>query len=113
MITAVRKKEMLLLELDELAQLAANCPQCFGQPAPDAETDQGEPNFIVCCDGNFQQRRHTAASVPIPGFLPPTPELFMEPDRVMAMAAIVRGVRRGNDDEYVVRSITFRIVVWH
>lgn len=41
------------------------------------ETEPEEPDYIVCMDGNFQHRRHVAASVPIPGYFPETPELFM------------------------------------
>ncbi|KAH9807274.1 hypothetical protein DFH28DRAFT_910763 [Melampsora americana] len=102
LITAVRKREMILLKLSELEKLAANCPRCFGPPPPDAETEEFEPDVICCCDGNFQHRRHLAASVPIPGFKPEIPELFMDPEKVESMAESIRIVRSKKDDEPVV-----------
>ncbi|KAH9808529.1 hypothetical protein DFH28DRAFT_909166 [Melampsora americana] len=100
--TAVRLKEMNLLKMNELDRLAANCPRCFGPPAPEANTEASEPDIVCCCDGNFQQRRHLAASVPIPGFNPAPPELFLEPEKVETMAEAIRGARPNKDDELVV-----------
>ncbi|EGG01505.1 uncharacterized protein MELLADRAFT_92095 [Melampsora larici-populina 98AG31] len=104
LITAVRKRELILLKLNELDKLAANCPRCFGPPAPDAKTEAFEPDFICCCDGNFQHRRHLAASVPIPGLNPETPELFIKPEKVESMAELIQktGPKSKKDHEYVV-----------
>lgn len=55
--------------------LSANCPRCFGPTV--TTTAPSEPDVIVCLNGNFQHRRHAAASVPIPGHDPPLPELFL------------------------------------
>ncbi|EGF97999.1 uncharacterized protein MELLADRAFT_84103 [Melampsora larici-populina 98AG31] len=48
------------LKLTSLQQLAANCPCCFG-PRVEGKRE-AKPDFIVCMDGNFQHRRHKAAS---------------------------------------------------
>ncbi|KAH9809244.1 hypothetical protein DFH28DRAFT_1189481, partial [Melampsora americana] len=48
------------LKLTSLQQLAANCPRCFG-PRVEGKRE-AKPDFIVCMDGNFQHRRHKAAS---------------------------------------------------
>ncbi|KAH9822318.1 hypothetical protein DFH28DRAFT_856777, partial [Melampsora americana] len=48
------------LKLTRREQLASNCPRCFGPTVKGKR--ESEPNAIVCFDGNFQHRRHTAAS---------------------------------------------------
>lgn len=75
--------------MDTLDQLAANCPRCFGPPT--GSTTAGEPDIILALDGNFSHKRMTAASVPITGVNPKTPELFMDPARVQKMAEILGG----------------------
>ncbi|KAH9824655.1 hypothetical protein DFH28DRAFT_828190, partial [Melampsora americana] len=64
---------------------------CFGPPAPDTKAQDYEPDFVVCCDRTFQERRHLAASVPIPEFNSRTPELFIGPAKVEAMAEVICG----------------------
>lgn len=49
-------------------------------------TKEGEPDIVLCEDGNFQHKRHTTASVPIPGYEAPVPELFVPPKAVQEMA---------------------------
>lgn len=72
------------MQLDALGKLAAKCPRCFGPPV--GVTDENEPDIIVAQDGNFQHKRHAAASVPISGYDPPVPELFVPPAEVQDMA---------------------------
>ncbi|KAH9815796.1 hypothetical protein DFH28DRAFT_1082087 [Melampsora americana] len=73
----IRELEYQKLQLTELGKLAANCPKCFGPPI--GNTRPEEPQVLVCLDGNFQHKRHAKASVPIPGSLPPRPEIFLDP----------------------------------
>ncbi|KAH9808074.1 hypothetical protein DFH28DRAFT_911363 [Melampsora americana] len=80
----IRQLEFEKMQLDALGQLAANCPRCFGPPV--GVTQPEEPDIVVCQDGNFQQKRHATASVPIPGYDPPVPELFIPPSEVHEMA---------------------------
>lgn len=75
----IRDQTFALLKFDEIDHLAANCPRCFGPPV--GVTKPEEPDYIVCMDGNFQHRRHAAASVPIPGYKPDLPELFMKSEK--------------------------------
>lgn len=82
-------REMLRLE-DELAaralrltpmdKLACNCPPCYGPKVPGKRAD--EPDAIICMDGNFQQRRHAAASATWRGESGVVPSLFISPDLV-------------------------------
>lgn len=95
LLTLARQKETQELRLGPQDQLANNCPRCFGPRIK--STRPGEPDFIVCCDGNFQHRRHKAASTPILGHIPPKPELFMEPAAVKAMAAKVTPTGRARE----------------
>lgn len=88
-LTLIREKEFNILQMDCAAQLASNCPRCFGPPVslgPSAHPY--EPDIIVCMDGNFQHRRHQAASVPITGRPLLKPELFINPSCVEAMAQV-------------------------
>ncbi|KAH9815143.1 hypothetical protein DFH28DRAFT_1126511 [Melampsora americana] len=61
-------------------KLASNCPRCFG-PFQDND-EQDEPNYIICFDGNFQHRRHKAASNESDKRKPKYTPLFMEPAKV-------------------------------
>lgn len=72
------------MQLDALGQLAVNCPRCFGPPVGVTQAD--EPDIVVAQDGNFQHKRHGNASVPIPGYEAPVPELFIPPNEVQDMA---------------------------
>lgn len=88
-MTLIREKEFRALRMDSAAQLAANCPRCFGPSVPlGPSASCEEPDIIVCMDGNFQHRRHQAASVPIPGRALLKPELFIDPLSVEAMAKL-------------------------
>lgn len=101
--TMVRKLEIEKLVLDDMGQLAANCPRCYGPPV--GATNTQEPDIVVCSDANFQQRRHDTASVPIPGYNPPIPELFIPPQEVQVMADELQKLNLGpnvNEDEEVV-----------
>lgn len=69
------------LWLTDVEELALKCPQCFGpgvEPLP-----EGEPCHCVCIDGNFQHRRHLAASLELGGII--TPAMFIPPEEVEAM----------------------------
>lgn len=85
----IREKEFSALQMDSAAQLATNCPRCFG-PSVSLGQDASfeEPDVIVCLDGNFQHRRHQAASVPITGRTLVNPELFIRQSSVEAMAKL-------------------------
>ncbi|KAH9811811.1 hypothetical protein DFH28DRAFT_931486 [Melampsora americana] len=64
-------------------KLAVICPQCYGPgvgPLP-----AGEPDHIVCLDGNFQHRRHLAASIEKGGIV--TPSLFLPPQAMESLQA--------------------------
>lgn len=85
LLSLIRQKEIAILQLLTLDQLASNCPRCFGPPVDDT-ADVDEPHIILCIDGNFQHKRHQAASSEIVGHKLPNPELFMDPARIEAMA---------------------------
>ncbi|KAH9809123.1 hypothetical protein DFH28DRAFT_934631 [Melampsora americana] len=69
------------LRLSPIEELASNCPTCFGPTVPGKRPN--EPDFFVCLDANFQQRRHLAASALWRGETGVLPSLFMEPNEVM------------------------------
>lgn len=60
--------------------LASTCPPCFGPEVPGKRP--AEPNVVVCLDGNFQHRRHEAASAVWRGETGLTPALFLAPDEI-------------------------------
>ncbi|KAH9815164.1 hypothetical protein DFH28DRAFT_893208 [Melampsora americana] len=80
----IRTLENQKLALSDLGILAENCPKCFGPPV--GVTRAEEPDLVICIDGNFQHRRHAAASVEIPGAQPPRPSMFLDPAAVEDMA---------------------------
>lgn len=60
MLRIQEEVKMTMLDLTKKENLAMTCPRCFG---PTVEGKRpAEPDFIVCLDGNFQHRRHKAAS---------------------------------------------------
>lgn len=65
------------LRLSPLDELASNCPPCFGPKVPGKR--ETEPDVIVCLDGNFQHRRHQAASAAWRGESGVVPSLFISP----------------------------------
>lgn len=67
------------LKLTSSQQLAANCPRCFGPQVKGKS--ESKPDLIVCMDGNFQHRRHKAASASWRG-ISTLPSLFMPQDEV-------------------------------
>ncbi|KAH9820991.1 hypothetical protein DFH28DRAFT_1120323 [Melampsora americana] len=77
---AMEELETRSLSLSPLAKLAANCPRCFG-PAGTYGIQKG-PQYIVCVDGNFQQRRHESASREIEEIPLSIPSIFMRPEDV-------------------------------
>ncbi|KAH9815483.1 hypothetical protein DFH28DRAFT_1126225 [Melampsora americana] len=83
----------LALDLSYLDKLASNCPRCFGSFLGNDEKD--EPDYIVCVDGNFQHRRHTAASREYEERKTSYPSLFMDPRKVAQWAP---GPSRKNKD---------------
>jgi hypothetical protein len=102
-IHSIRHLEFQLLKFKEIDLLAANCPRCFGPPVGDTKPE--EPDYIVCMDGNFQHRRHAAASVPILGYQPKTPELFMPSDHFVDMTQ--DNPSNAADEEVVRRFVCF------
>jgi hypothetical protein len=68
------------LGLTTMEKLAMNCPRCFGPLQTNSEPD--EPDYIVCVDGNFQHRRHKAASQEYEEKGVRIPALFIDPQRV-------------------------------
>jgi hypothetical protein len=69
------------LQLSVKDKLGAICPRCFGPgvgPLP-----PGEPNHIVCLEGNFQHQRHLAASIERGEII--SPSLFLGPDKLEAV----------------------------
>ncbi|KAH9807979.1 hypothetical protein DFH28DRAFT_1088460 [Melampsora americana] len=87
----IRTLEHQKLGLSELGILAANCPKCFGPPV--GVTRPEEPDLVICIDGNFQHRRHAAASVEIPGAQPPRPDVFLDPVAVEQMARKINWIK--------------------
>lgn len=105
MVNRQRDQEFEVLKMEVSDQLAANCPRCFGPPT--GETQPGEPDIILALDGNFSHKRMTVASVPISGYTPKLPELFLDSERVERMAEVVGGAgpqRDGNTGGLVVCS---------
>lgn len=72
--------ESRCLALTKLQQLATICPRCFGPGEP--SKIPGEPDYIVCLDGNFQHKRHAAASREIEEIGIDYPPLFLTPEEV-------------------------------
>lgn len=98
----LRAEEFVVLGMGPVEQLAATCPPCLGPTV--GITSPAVPDIVVCLDGNFQQRRHMAASVKIDGRTLETPELFLDPKRVEQMANEIRPKQKAaGDDEQVVR----------
>lgn len=75
-----RELEERVLSLTPREILANNCPRCFGPPVEGKRAS--EPSYIVCVDGNFQHKRHSAASKEYSKRKHVTPHLFMESDRL-------------------------------
>lgn len=110
LITLIRDLEFQTLGLTEIEKLACNCPRCFGSPVGTTRPD--EPDVIACIDGNFQHKRHEAASVPITGYSPPNPEIFVHPDVVSAKAHQYGGEVGSNsrDEEVVSRPFSISLL---
>ncbi|EGG04331.1 uncharacterized protein MELLADRAFT_89479 [Melampsora larici-populina 98AG31] len=68
------------MELSPKEKLGANCPRCFGENI--YAKKNGEPDYVVCVDGNFQQRRHMSASVEVKEIEIRYPTLFLHPTQV-------------------------------
>ncbi|KAH9820360.1 hypothetical protein DFH28DRAFT_1079765 [Melampsora americana] len=68
------------MELSTKEKLGANCPRCFGENVY-AKRD-GKPDYVVCVDGNFQQRQHKSASVEAKEIEIQYPSLFLHPMQV-------------------------------
>ncbi|KAH9808123.1 hypothetical protein DFH28DRAFT_1088139 [Melampsora americana] len=78
MIRREGELSIVVLKLTALEQLASNCPRCFGPEVPGKRPS--EPDVIVSLDGNFQHRRHKAASAEWRSETTVTPSLFLPPD---------------------------------
>ncbi|EFP88713.2 uncharacterized protein PGTG_14679 [Puccinia graminis f. sp. tritici CRL 75-36-700-3] len=91
----LRRDELLseeMLSTGPMDQMADICPKCFGPPVPGKE--ESEPDYIVCMDGNFQHRRHLAAS--IENSTLKTPHLFIQPDEVKDMQTSMQNQMESN-----------------
>ncbi|KAA1109014.1 hypothetical protein PGT21_031059 [Puccinia graminis f. sp. tritici] len=79
-----REKELVaqVMKLEPLGELADICPKCYG-PQVDGKRE-GEPDYILCMDGNFQHQRHLKASVEHSENIE-TPSLFVQPCEVSEM----------------------------
>ncbi|KAH9820010.1 hypothetical protein DFH28DRAFT_1079905 [Melampsora americana] len=63
----------------------------------DDTLDDANPLIVlICLDGNFQHKRHACASVPIPGFKPSRPDIFLDPKIVQAKERLMAGL--GQDE---------------
>ncbi|KAH9819534.1 hypothetical protein DFH28DRAFT_1093566 [Melampsora americana] len=72
--------ESRAMNLSKKEKLGTNCPRSF---ADNAYTKKdGEPDYVVCIDGNFQQRRHKSASVEVSEIEIRYPKLFLHPNQV-------------------------------
>ncbi|KAA1111771.1 hypothetical protein PGT21_011422, partial [Puccinia graminis f. sp. tritici] len=71
-----------LLQMGPMDKLANICPKCYGPPVPGKTPE--EPDYIVCMDGNFQHRRHLAASQELHQSCKPN-TLFISPAEVQEM----------------------------
>lgn len=90
MITMEDELLVKAMDLSQMEQLAINCSRCFGPATPiedikpniDLEDRKDEPDIIVCFDGNYQQRRHLAASKEYDDIEITYPSLFLDPKYV-------------------------------
>ncbi|KAH9820110.1 hypothetical protein DFH28DRAFT_1121919 [Melampsora americana] len=74
--------EARALHLSSLQKLATLCPRCFGPGELSKCAD--EPDYIICLDGNFQHKRHSAASREFEEIELQHPPLFLNEDQVQA-----------------------------
>ncbi|KAI7956930.1 hypothetical protein MJO28_004025 [Puccinia striiformis f. sp. tritici] len=81
-----------LLKMQPIDKLSDICPKCFGPLVLGKK--EHEPDYILCMDANFQQRRHVASSVEIHS-KPETPSLFIDPDKVQLME---NGMKEDNQE---------------
>ncbi|KAH9807463.1 hypothetical protein DFH28DRAFT_915190, partial [Melampsora americana] len=72
--------EVRVLQLSNLQKMATLCPRCFGPGEPSQHPS--EPDFIVSLDGNFQHKRHAAASREFDEIQVQYPSLFLTPEQV-------------------------------
>lgn len=84
-----KELEVRALKLTSIEKLRANCPRCFGPS--DVCKIKEEPDYIVCIDGNFQQRRHKDASVEHHEIEIKYPTLFLHPNHVKLWESNVSG----------------------
>lgn len=79
----LRLQEKLITQALRLSPediLATICPACFGPEVLGKRPS--EPNAVVCLDGNFQHRRHQAASALWRGECGLMPTLFLKAEEV-------------------------------
>lgn len=95
MLDMEAKLEIKALRLTALEQLTNNCPRCFGPMTPFDRNN--EADYIVCIDGNFQHRRHEAASTEDPPDPSEIPTIFL-PERWVSEWAQRAGRHQGRSD---------------
>lgn len=66
-----------------------NCPRCFGPLQANEHED--ECDYHLCTDGNFQHRRHLAASREYDEIPMETPPLFLDDKKVEEWKVRVSG----------------------
>ncbi|KAH9808126.1 hypothetical protein DFH28DRAFT_910754 [Melampsora americana] len=89
MLNLKEQVKVKALRLTRREQLASNCPCCFGPTVKGKRSS--EPNAIVCFDGNFQHRRHIAASA-VWREAPKVPSLFLPQEDVDRWKDLVNNV---------------------
>ncbi|EFP85538.2 uncharacterized protein PGTG_11894 [Puccinia graminis f. sp. tritici CRL 75-36-700-3] len=83
-----------ILQMDPMDKMADICPKCYGPCVSGKKPD--EPDYIVCMDGNFQHRRHLAASHEISQSSQHNP-LFISPEEVKDMETRMNTVNHQAD----------------
>lgn len=91
MISHEKQLRIDALKLTPMEQLADNCPRCFGPPVT-GKLD-GEPDFVVSLDGNFQHQRHLASSTERPNSSVQHPPIFIVPEELAVWKAHLEDLR--------------------
>ncbi|KAH9808472.1 hypothetical protein DFH28DRAFT_909578 [Melampsora americana] len=88
--------EFRAMELTQKEKLGTNCPRCFGDNVHPNVND--EPDYIVCIDGNFQQRRHKSASVEVSEIPIRYPNLFIHANEIKKWELVHSGSSNDTPD---------------
>lgn len=88
MLRMTESLENEAMKLSPLEKLAKICPPCFGGLLDNPR--KSEPDYIVCINGNFQHRRHKAASTEFSESFIYTPTSFLDPNELKSWQAWVQ-----------------------